>query len=147
VESPFHIVLVEDNPADVRLLQELLLDTKTGDITMTVCQDGDEAIECVFRRGSYKTLPEADLVLLDLNLPRRNGYDVLRELKNNAGTRSVPVLILSSSGAPSDIRRAYDMHANSYIQKPATLEGAEQIARVIREFWLSCAALPYRAAP
>jgi CheY-like chemotaxis protein len=139
-----HIVLVEDNPADVRLLQEFLLEKHEREIQLTVCQDGDEAIECIFRRGACAGMRQPDLVLLDLNLPKRSGYDVLQEMKAQSETRSVPVVILSSSSAAGDIRKAYDMHANSYIPKAATLEGVERIAKVILDFWLGPVALPHR---
>ena len=144
---PFHIILVEDNPADVRLLREFLLGPGEPDIRLTVCQDGDEALDCIFRRGTCETLPEPDLVLLDLNLPKRSGYEVLREIKENINMRRVPVIIFSSSSAPADIRQAYDLHANSYIPKPSTLEGIERFTRLIRDFWMGSVALPHRQLP
>jgi two-component system, chemotaxis family, response regulator Rcp1 len=132
------ILVVEDNPADVALLREALRHSQVPH-RVRVVSDGASAIEW-FNSCTSARCP--DLVLLDLNLPRRNGYDVLTAIRSNKATASVPVIVLSSSQDRSDVNRAYDAYANCYIVKPAQIEDLFDIANAIESFWLSTAQLP-----
>jgi chemotaxis family two-component system response regulator Rcp1 len=138
---PVDILLVEDNPGDVRLTRELLKESKIHN-NLTVVDNGEDAI--VFLRRAAKhpdpTLP--DLILLDLNLPRKNGAEVLASIKNDPSLRRIPVVILTSSKAEEDIARAYDLHANCYISKPVGLEQFATVVKSIDDFWLSIVRLP-----
>ena len=138
---PFEILLVEDNLADVRLIMEALAE---GKITshLTVAEDGVHALE--FLRGILPARKPAhfDLILLDLNLPRKNGREVLVELKHDPKLQHIPVIVLTSSEAEEDIRAAYAAHANCYVTKPVGLERLMQVIRSIEDFWLTVARLP-----
>ena len=135
----FHILLVEDNPADARLLQEVFNEVST-DITFRVANDGAEGLEMLSRLNSRSRHP--DLVLLDLNLPKISGHEVLATIKRDPKTCCIPVIVLTSSRAEADIRRAYESHANAYLRKPSTLEGLISAAQQIKNFWLETATLP-----
>lgn len=142
---PVELLLVEDNPADVRLVIEGLKSTEMPHRLHTVV-DGEEAIDFIQRRGRFEKAPSPDLILLDLNLPRRSGHEVLSEVKGDARTRRIPVIVLTSSKARSDIDRVYDSNANSYVQKPTDLDSMFQMMRSIESFWLNWAVLPNPAA-
>ena len=134
------VLVIEDNPGDVRLLEEAFKELN-ADIRMLVAKDGAEGVEMVmkaFRDGGG--LP--DLILLDLNLPKLGGHDVLARIKGNPDTRRIPVIILPSSRAEVDVRRAYDSHANAYLRKPSTLDGLISAAAQIKNFWMELATLP-----
>ncbi|HJT24366.1 MAG TPA: response regulator [bacterium] len=137
---PFQVLLVEDDPGDARLTSEAL--KKTGyrnQVTLAV--DGEKALDCLFQRGAYSNTPLPDLVLLDLNLPRVNGHDVLREIKDDARLKRIPVVILSSSNAEEDIQRAYNAHANCYVTKPIGLAPYFSAIQGIGDFWFKFAKL------
>jgi CheY-like chemotaxis protein len=134
----FQILVVEDNPADVRLLQEVFNEVST-DITLRVANDGAEGLEMISPNGRAH-LP--DLVLLDLNLPKISGHEVLASIKRDPKTCCIPVIVLTSSRAESDIKLAYQSHANAYLRKPSTLDGLIAAARQIKNFWLETATLP-----
>jgi chemotaxis family two-component system response regulator Rcp1 len=135
------ILLVEDNPGDVRLAQEALKESKVHN-NMFVAKDGVEAMEFLRRRGKYANVPRPDLILLDLNLPRKSGREVLAEVKTDDSLKRIPVVVLTVSRDEQDILRAYDLHANCYITKPIDFEQFIKITKTIEEFWLTIVRLP-----
>ncbi len=141
VSRPVEVLLVEDNPGDVRLTREAL---KEGRIrsNLHVARDGVEALAFLRRRGEYAAAPRPDLILLDLNLPRKDGREVLTEIKEDAALRQIPVVVLTSSQAEEDICRAYDLHANCYITKPVDLDQFINVVRSIEDFWFTVVKLP-----
>lgn len=135
------ILLVEDNPEEVLLTQETFKDAKVPN-EVSVATDGEQALAFVRREGDFADAPRPDLILLDLNLPRMDGREVLAEIKSDPDLRRIPVVILSGSSAEEDLVRAYDLHANCYVVKPV---GAEEFAKIVKSiptFWLSIVALP-----
>ena len=139
--TPIEILLVEDNPGDVRLTQEALRDAKVIN-HISVAMDGVEALALLRQAGEYATAPRPDLILLDLNLPKKDGREVLAEIKADAGLRSIPVVILTTSQAERDIVDMYGLHANCYVTKPVDLDQFLLITRSIEEFWLTVVTLP-----
>jgi two-component system, chemotaxis family, response regulator Rcp1 len=139
----FEILLVEDNPGDARLAQEAL---KEGRMTsrLKVVVDGVEAMAFLRREGQYVGSPRPNLILLDLNLPRKDGRQVLAELKADEDLRRIPVVVLTTSQAEQDILRSYDLHANCYITKPVDLDRFISVVRSIEEYWCSVVTLPPR---
>jgi two-component system, chemotaxis family, response regulator Rcp1 len=140
---PIEILMVEDNPGDVRLTVEALKEGKVRNILHTV-EDGEEAIKFLRRQGTYAKAPRPDLVLLDLNLPKKNGREVLAEIKVDPELRRIPVVILTVSKAEQDIVKTYDLHANCYINKPVDLEQFLTVVQSIENFWLTVVKLPPR---
>ena len=141
LNRPIEILLVEDNPGDVRLTQEALKDAKISN-TVNVTRDGVDAMAFLRRQDGYADAPIPDLILLDLNLPRRSGFEVLEDLKKSPDLKRIPVVILTSSGAEQDVLSTYDLQANCYITKPVDLEQFLNVIRVIEEFWLTIVRLP-----
>jgi two-component system, chemotaxis family, response regulator Rcp1 len=142
VESkPIEILLVEDNAGDARLLLEAIEDVKMQN-RLTWLRDGVEALEFLRRGAKYQKAPRPDLILLDLNLPRKDGREVLEEIKADPKLRSIPVVILTTSQADEDIFRAYHLNANCYITKPVNLEQFLKVVKSIKEFWLTIVKLP-----
>lgn len=141
MEHEADILLVEDNPADVDLTRESL-DASRILSNLHVTSDGVEAMDFLLQRNEYSDAPEPDLVLLDLNLPRKDGRDVLRECKQDDRLRRIPIVVLTSSEAEADIARAYDLHANSYVVKPVDLDGFLEILQGLEAFWLRVVTLP-----
>lgn len=139
--EPLDILMVEDNPGDVLLVREAL-----GDAGMQhrlhVASDGVEAISFLHREGKYASAPCPNLILLDLNLPRRDGRDVLRDIKSDSRLRKIPAIVMTSSAAEEDIRRSYDLHANCYLTKGADWNEFRQVVHAIGDFWLTWAKLP-----
>lgn len=135
------ILLVEDNPGDVRLTQELLRDGKIAN-RLNVVEDGVQAIEFLRQQGKFLRAPRPDLILLDLNLPRKDGREVLAEIKFNEAWRRIPVIVLTTSQAEEDILKAYDFYANCYITKPIDLDQFIQVVQSIEAFWLTIVQLP-----
>ncbi len=135
------ILLVEDNPADVRLMAEALKENG-ADCKMNVVKDGVEAMTFLYQKDEYANAPRPDLILLDLNLPRKNGREVLVTLKENANLRCIPVVVLTISKAEEDILKAYDNYANCYVTKPIDLDQFLSVAKFIRDFWLTVVTLP-----
>ena len=135
------ILLVEDNPGDIRLMQEAF---KEGGFRsrLNVTRDGEQAMAYLHRTGPYADCPRPDIILLDLNLPRKHGREVLAELKNEADLRQIPVVVLSTSTSPEDVRESYDLHANCYIPKPIDLDGLIELGKLIERYWLATAILP-----
>ncbi len=135
------ILLVEDNPGDVRLAQEALKESKVRN-NMIVVGDGVEAMEFLHRRGKYASAPRPDLILLDLNLPRKNGREVLAEIKSDDNLKRIPVVVLTVSRNEEDVIKAYNLHANCFITKPIDFEQFLKITKTIEEFWLTIVRLP-----
>ncbi len=137
------ILLVEDNAGDIRLTEEAL---KEGRISnrLSVARDGFEALSFLRREGKYSRSPRPDLILLDLNLPRKNGLEVLSAIKTDPGLKRIPVVVLTSSYRESDIAATYDLHANCYITKPVDYDQFMNITRSIEDFWFAVVKLPPR---
>jgi CheY-like chemotaxis protein len=138
---PIEVLLVEDNPGDVRLTREALKEGKVHN-NLHVAADGVEALAFLRREGRYADAVRPDLILLDLNLPRKGGREVLEEIKGDPTLRNIPVVILTSSSAEQDIARAYDLHANCYISKPVDLDQFITVVRSIENFWFTVVKLP-----
>jgi chemotaxis family two-component system response regulator Rcp1 len=141
MNNRFIIFLVEDNPADVRLTQEALSSGKIKH-ELHMARDGVEAMAFLRREGAFRKAPRPDLILLDLNLPRKNGQEVLFEIKTDPDLRTIPVIILTVSQTEEDIIKTYDLHANGYIVKPVDLEQFFTVIKQIKEFWISIVQLP-----
>jgi two-component system, chemotaxis family, response regulator Rcp1 len=140
---PIEILLVEDNPGDVRLTQEALREGKVRN-HLHVAADGVEAIAFLRREGQYANAPQPDLVLLDLNLPKKSGREVLAEIKEDPDLRRIPVVILTVSKAEEDVLKSYNLHANCYITKPVNLDQFLEVVKSIEDFWLTVVMLPPR---
>ncbi len=141
--KPVDILLIEDNPGDVRLTQEALREGKIRN-RLTVAKDGVEALTVLRREGPYASSPRPDLILLDLNLPRKDGREVLSDIKADEQLRRIPVVVLTTSKAEEDILRTYDLHANCYITKPVDLDQFIEVIKSIDDFWLTVVRLPPR---
>ncbi len=138
---PINILLVEDNPGDVRLTIEALSDAKVKN-QLTVANDGVEALNLLFGRAPEKKAGPFDLIVLDINLPKKNGREVLAELKNDPRLKHIPVVILTTSKAEQDICQTYEQHANCYVTKPLDFEQFINVVQSIEHFWLSVVTLP-----
>ena len=139
--EPIEVLLVEDSPGDVRLTREAFKDAKVH-INLHVAPDGAKAMIFLRREGEHSNAPRPDLILLDLNLPKKDGREVLAEIKGNPKLKSIPVVILTTSSSEADILRSYQLHANCYITKPVGLEGFLTVVKSIDSFWLSVVQLP-----
>ena len=140
-EKLIEILLVEDNPGDVRLTRESFKEGRLRN-NMSVAEDGIEAMAFLHREGKYTNAPRPDLILLDLNLPKKDGREVLAEIKKDPELKRIPVVILTSSEAEKDIMKTYDLHANCYITKPVDLDQFIKAMRLIEDFWLTMVKLP-----
>lgn len=142
---PIEILLVEDNPGDIRLTMEAL---KEGKVTnnLSVAKDGQEALDCLYRRGRFSSCPRPDLILLDLNLPRKDGREVLATIKTDRDLMRIPVVVLTTSKAEEDILKSYEHHANCYITKPIDIDDFLKVVRMTEDFWLTIVQLPSRTA-
>ena len=138
---PFSILLVEDNPGDVRLTIEALDENKFY-VDLDVTKDGVEALEFLKQQGQYANARRPDLILLDLNLPRKDGRQVLAEIKSDPDLQRIPVVILTTSQAEEDILRTYNLHANCYVTKPVDLGQFIRVVKSIEEFWFAIVRLP-----
>lgn len=143
--NPIEILLVEDNPADVRLTQEALREGKVKN-NLHIARDGVEALAFLRREGKWKDATRPDLVLLDLNLPKKDGREVLAEIKADESLKMLPVVVLTTSSAEADILKSYSLHANCYIQKPVDLEQFVKVVKSIDDFWLTVVRLPSERA-
>ena len=139
--KPVRILLVDDDPVDVRLTQEALREGKVLAIIESVF-DGVEAMAYLRREGPYRQAREPDLILLDLNMPRKDGREVLSEIKSDPGLRHIPVVILTTSGADQDVIKTYNLGANAYVVKPVDLDQLVTIVQKIEEFWFTVVRLP-----
>jgi two-component system, chemotaxis family, response regulator Rcp1 len=137
------ILLVEDNAADIRLTQEVFEEIGVPH-RLRIARDGEEALAMLRRTGAHADLREPDLVLLDLNLPRKDGREVLAEVKNDARLSHIPVVVLSTSRAERDVLACYHLHANCYLQKPVDFEAFAALIRGLQEFWFGNVSLPSR---
>jgi len=140
--GPLEVLLVEDSVGDVRLTREAFKDAKVH-INLHVAADGVEAMAFLQREGKHANVPRPDLILLDLNLPKKDGREVLKEIKASTTLGSIPVVILTTSASEADILRSYRLHANCYITKPVNLEGFLEVVKSIDNFWLSVVKLPH----
>ena len=145
LNRPCRVLLVDDNPADIRLLKEAC--TQFGSpIELHTVEDGEKALDFIYRRYKNADKPRPDIILLDINLPKINGQEVLRTIKDDPDLKEIPVLILSGSALIKDVRSAYDHHANAYLQKPSDLGDYFHLVSQLRHFWLQVAALPATSA-
>lgn len=140
------ILLVEDSAADVRLTQEALKDAKILN-ELHVARDGVEAMAFLQRRGDRADAPRPDIVILDLNLPRKDGKEVLAEMKGDPDLRSIPVAVLTTSDAEADVLESYDLGANCFLTKPVDLDQFLKVVQAVEEFWLGMVRLPERQDP
>jgi len=141
LSRPVEVLLVEDNPGDVRLTREALKEGKVRN-NLHVAQDGVEALRFLRREGEHANAVRPDLILLDLNLPKMDGREVLQAIKADASLKFIPVVILTSSQAEQDILRAYDLNANCYVSKPVDLDQFITVVRSIEDFWFTIVKLP-----
>ncbi|MBU0608181.1 MAG: response regulator [Armatimonadetes bacterium] len=141
--KPVQILLVEDSPGDVRLTMEALREGKICN-NLFVVRDGVEALEFLRQQGEHAQAPRPDLILLDLNLPRMDGRELLAEIKSDAALQQIPVVILTTSKAEQDILRAYSLHANAYVTKPVGLDQFAEVIDAIEDFWFTIVMLPPR---
>ncbi len=139
--KPVQMLLVEDNPGDVRLTKETLKDAKLM-VDLHVVGDGVEAMAFLRQEGKYTKAPSPDLVLLDLNLPKKDGREVLAEIKQDPDLKRIPVVVLTISSAEEDVLKSYNLHANAYVNKPLNLEQFAKITKAIEDFWFTVVKLP-----
>lgn len=141
LSRPADFLLVEDNPGDVRLTQEALKSHKVQN-NLHVVGDGEEAMAFLRRQGKYADAPRPDIILLDLNLPRKDGREVLSEIKSDPSLKTIPVVIITSSEAEQDVIKSYNLNANCYVTKPVNLDQFIKVVQSINDFWLTIVKLP-----
>ncbi len=139
--DPAVILIIEDNPGDVELIRQAFKNFKILNSLENV-SDGEKAMQFLKKEGSYKNAPRPDMILLDLNLPRKDGREVLSDIKNDPGLKSIPIIVLTSSSAEEDVVKAYDLHANCYIKKPVDFDGLMNVVQSIDNFWFTIVRLP-----
>jgi CheY-like chemotaxis protein len=139
--QPIEVLLVEDDPGDVLLIEEAFADNKLLN-NLNIVNDGEQALAYLRREGEYAEAPRPDLVLLDLNLPRKDGREVLQEVKTDESLRTIPVVVLTTSEAEEDVLRSYQLHANAYVPKPVDFDRFVSIVRQIDDFFVSVVRLP-----
>jgi CheY-like chemotaxis protein len=144
-ETAMDVLLVEDSPGDVRLTREAFREAN-GSVRLHVASDGVEAMAFLRREGDHGDAPRPDFILLDLNLPRMDGREVLAHIKSDASLRMIPTVILTTSDADADVLKSYELNANAYLRKPVTLDAFESLVKSINDFWLTRAILPVRQA-
>jgi len=138
---PVEILLVEDNEGDIGLVEEVFEEGRINN-NLNITEDGEEAMEFLRKEGEFANSPRPDLILLDLNLPKKDGREVLEEIKEDENLRRIPVVVLTTSKAEKDILKSYDMHANSYITKPVDFDQFIKVIKSIEDFWLEVVKLP-----
>ena len=143
---PIEVLLVEDSPGDVRLTQEAFRDANRS-VRLHVASDGVEAMAFLRHQGAHSQVPRPDLILLDLNLPKMDGREVLALIKEDANLQTIPTVILTTSEAEADIARSYELHANCYLTKPVQLAAFEMLVKSINDFWLTKVKLPAQRQP
>lgn len=143
--NPFTILIVEDNAADSRLIEEVIRDWSVS-CDLWKAADGDAALDILYQRNGYEGAPRPDLVLLDLVLPKLDGFDILATIKADPDLWDIPVVVLASQQAPDQVKRAYDLHANAFVRKPVTLDEYVRAITATSEYWLMVARLPREAA-
>ncbi|HKS65972.1 MAG TPA: response regulator [Candidatus Acidoferrales bacterium] len=139
--QPVDILLVEDNAADVRLTQEVLKESKVRN-NLLIASNGEEALACLRKQGKFAGCVRPDLILLDLNLPVKDGREVLAQIKDDPNLKRIPVVILTTSKAEEDILKTYNLHANCYVTKPVDLEQFCHVVKCLEDFWLAIVKLP-----
>ncbi|MEP6670476.1 MAG: response regulator [Chthoniobacter sp.] len=139
--KPVIILIVEDNPTDVLIAKEGFLGARMPNV-LHVAADGIVAMEFLRQQGKYASAPRPDLIVLDLNMPRKNGHEVLAEIKADQNLKNIPVVILTTSKSEEDIGRAYGLHANCYISKPVDFDEFTKVVQTIQDFWFSIVTLP-----
>ena len=140
---PIEVLLVEDDPGDVLLIREAFDYNKVHN-NLNVVSDGEQALAYLRRDGGFADAHRPDLILLDLNLPRKDGRELLGEIKQDPGLRTIPVVVLTTSEAEEDILRSYELHANAYVTKPVDFEKFVEVVRKIDDFWVTVVKLPHR---
>jgi len=141
MQNPIEILLIEDNPADIRLTQEAFREARLQN-TVHVVQDGVNAMAFIRQTAPFQQAPRPDLILLDLNLPKKDGREVLKEIKSDTHTRTIPVVVLTTSDDEADVLRSYDLHANAYLVKPIDILQFIKMIQSLEDFWLSVVKLP-----
>jgi len=141
MSNPLKILLVEDNPADIRLIKEVFKDTNSNN-QIFVVNDGVDALNFLNKRGNFQNIPKPDLILLDLNLPRKDGREVLKEIKESEEFKYIPIVVLTTSSSTEDIVRTCGDHANCYITKPTDFDRFLKVIESIEHFWLNMTELP-----
>jgi len=139
--KPIDLLLVEDNAGDVRLTEEALKESAVR-VNLNVVRDGADAVDFLYRRGKFHDAPRPDLILLDLNLPKKSGREVLSEVKADPDLRRIPIVVMTTSTADQDVLRAYSLNANCYVAKPVDLDAFFDAVKSIEQFWLRKAVLP-----
>ncbi|OGW39849.1 MAG: response regulator [Nitrospirae bacterium GWD2_57_9] len=142
--SPVEILMVEDNPGDVLLMEEALREGKLSN-NLYIANNGDEAMDFLKKRGKFKDAVRPDLIMLDLNLPRKDGREVLAEVKNDPELKKIPIVIVTTSGSEEDIDKTYSLHANCYVTKPVGVRQFFEVVKNIESFWFSIVKLPSKA--
>ncbi len=141
LNKEIEVLVIEDNEGDVRLIKEAFKDSLIVN-KFSVVGDGEQALDYLNKRGKYESSTRPDLIILDLNLPKMNGFDVLTEVKSNPAIQKIPIIIFSSSTSDSDVLRSYDLKANSYVSKPTDFNEFLNVVRTIDEFWFQTVKLP-----
>ncbi len=141
MQNPIEILLIEDNPADIRLTQEAFQQARLQN-TIHVVQDGVNAMAFIRQTAPFQQVPRPDLILLDLNLPKKDGREVLKEIKSDPHTRTIPVVVLTTSDDEADVLRSYDLHANAYLVKPIDILQFIKMIQSLEDFWLAVVKLP-----
>jgi two-component system response regulator len=142
-KNAFKILLIEDNPADIRLTEEAINDSKINSVLYNV-KDGVEAIHFLRKTGKYSKVCRPDLILLDLNLPKKNGLEVLEDIKQDEGLKRIPVVVFSISGNEEDLIKAYDLHANAFVNKPLEIKEFYKFIKTLEDFWFKVVKLATR---
>jgi CheY-like chemotaxis protein len=141
--APIEVLLVEDSPGDVRLTQEAFRDANSA-LHLHIVSDGVEAMTFLYQENDRRSAPRPDIILLDLNLPKMDGREVLARIKQDDNLKTIPVIILTTSGAEADVVKSYQLHANCYLLKPVQLEAFESLVKSIIDFWLTNVKLPHK---
>lgn len=141
ISKPIEILLVEDSRGDIGLIEEVFEEAKIRN-NLYVAEDGEEAIQFLNKKGQYADVPRPDIILLDLNLPKKDGREVLDEVKRDETLRNIPIVVLTTSKAEEDILKSYNLHANAYITKPVDFEQFIKVIKSIEDFWLEVVKLP-----
>jgi CheY-like chemotaxis protein len=146
LHKPFEILLVEDNPADVEITLEAFRRSRSGN-RVSVCRDGEEALDFLFQRGRFakaSSAPRPNLVLLDLNLPRKSGIEILTQVKSADNFKDIPIVVLTTSDRDEDVRRSYQLGANNYLTKPVQFDDCVKLIADLQQYWLVLSKLPPR---
>jgi two-component system, chemotaxis family, response regulator Rcp1 len=141
IPRSLHVLLVEDNEGDVRLIKEAFSESKI-DKKFAVAKDGEDALNYLYKRGDYANTQRPDIILLDINLPRKNGFEVLEKIKSDPDLKRIPVIMLSSSSSEDHIAKSYDLNANCYVTKPVDFNEYTEAVKIIEDFWFQMAKLP-----